>query len=452
MNIQYRIDLLGNTYDPIKKEQKSMFSIPEEYNPRSPYGRLFMSRIFTAKAKETFLNGKIQPGDLVYFKTNGTYGYNKNHIKDESYGSLEDLAEVLAYHIVCDLNEKLKNEAMIYVSPCTFGLNYAFNGYGMNRCFDEDRTNLYGLISKNALMKNATIIRGVDLMHMVLDRKDAQLSSKHTIFNYNIAISEFLERNPNVKVSPALNRNLASTLFFDYFYADADRHCRNINFQLVKIENDALLIPMAMLDNGGGLGMSSLNCYKVYDEQINLMNRGNGKMYSSNTLEYNPNIVVFNGSYDFGVGGECIADPELSMGFDKLPYPNQIVRFIYSNRTLFNDFKNMYESLDFAGAIPKLHPHIQKESEFLPGMNKVIPAILEMKKREISKAIAEELNIEFSEEEFDKDNLFYLNILEPLVNENILTIPISKTDEIDAFNKKYGIFQENSNENAKKYE
>lgn len=388
------------------------------------------SRIFVATAKIDGRNG-IKAGDRVYFKANNQRGVNHLNRTDESMGSCEDLGEVFGYYMIRTLNERLGEKAVLKPTVYDFAeyKNDAFwkiIAEQTAKKVESDR--LYGCITKNCLEDNAQIVHGHMLLGQIFDRNNCFRSSTNTLFNYEQGIMAFAEKiksdGQEMVIDPVCTRYLANVMFWDYFYCNADRHCKNITFQLIPLGDGKFwFCPTPILDNGGGLGLQSINCEKMYREQMASINQ-NGKM-----VEYVGGIKnALDVPLDFYIGKGSFKNEDIAKNYDEMSYEEQLVMLLSQNRILFNDFKNMYTALDVDYAFGRMRSETRYNKDFLADFDIVAQSVINYKKEKFSKAIANVLGVEFDEELFNKNPLAYLNMLEGIVLEDELNLFIA-TDE-----------------------
>ncbi len=409
----------------------------------------------------------LKKGDKIYFKANSTRGINPNLSRtEESYGSCEDLAEVGTYHAIVCMNEQLGDDAVLDATGYVFAevtddalwAKIKKDTHGL-----VESSRVYGCASKDCVGANATIIHGNEILRCVIPPDKSLVSSVNTVYNYAMAeqayVAQAAKNGQHVVVHPKNTRADVNLLFLDYFNANSDRHCKNITKKVVKLaDGSQMLVNTSVLDNGGGMAMQSRNCKNLYAEQLEIINK-NGRLspYEKTVTESGKEFVVaspFNASYDFTIGAEIFKDASIAAVYNDLAYEEQLVMLISQNKTLFNDFKNMYVHLDFdegyarmskAAHVPYMSAadvarRIEQGREvnhandsFLPGMNLVIPAVKQMKKEMVSRAMAKAIGVEFDQKAFDADDLSYVNMFEGHVKEDELTVHIASNQEIKDF-------------------
>lgn len=433
MNIKYhRINLNESEFAPVNGERKNTrcFSDAKRYNS------VGNSIIFTATANMDI--GKIiKKGDLVYFKANNSRGVNNLGRTEESFGSCEDVAEVFSYNLLKNLSENLGEDCVLTGTP------YGFSEYSNDDFWKMiaketnglvESSRLYGCVSPNIIDKNGIIVHGDSLLNLLYPTKEVYSSAKNTIYSYSLAAEEFTKKsqefNQETVVSPNISRFLANTMFFDYFIANSDRHCKNVNLQQIKIyDGTYVLAPLPVLDNGGAFCLQGINCDSLYKEASLKLNN-NGKFEKSDGAK---NYNSFDCQYDFSAGSEIFKNQKIANLYPSMSYEEQLVMLISQNKTLYNDFKKMYSGLDFKKSYETMVQDSKYPRDYLPEFDKVTSAVFELKKREVSKVMAKILGKEFSEEEFDKNQDLYIDEFEKIVQEDELTIHISNSKEEKEF-------------------
>ena len=403
-----------------------------------------MSIIYTAKSNVEGKNG-IDAGDLVYFKANNARGVNTGLVRtDESLGSCEDYAEVLGHYVLKGLSDKLGSSFILRTTPYDFAEYHNDSFWKIvskqtGGTISSDR--LYGCISKNCIADNATIIHGNAVLATVANNSDIHRSSTNNIYNYSKGLECFkslaAKNGQDLVIDPVCERYLANTLFFDFFYCNSDRHNRNINFQQIPLSDGRFLIePLAVIDNGGGLGMQSPNCSMFYQDQLGLLktfgslsktNRG----YSS----LSPQMDLYAGDKTFFDQTQISQDGQIMSGSNQnMTHIQQIVQLALNNRVLYQDLKNMYQNIDFMSAFRTMNSETGVNENFIPGFKEVLPAVLDLKKYEISQEMARTLGEEFNEQAFQEDPNYYIDKFESIVKDDSLSIHIATDQEIQEFN------------------
>lgn len=395
-----------------------------------------LSIIYMATANFDMPN-EIKKGDIVYFKANNTRGISHVGRTSESSGSCEDVAEVFCYYLLKNYTAELKDNAILKPTPYNFA-EYENDTF---RQLIEKQTNyliksnrLYGCISKNVVDENGIIIHGSDLLSLILDPYYATKSDNNNLVTYEKALQKFKENakehKQEILIHPGISRYNANMLFFDYFVANSDRHWKNVNFQQVLLENGvSVVVPLAIIDNGGAFALQSHNCEQMFESQGVVLEK-QGRFENTETVDkYNP----FDCQYGFNVGRDCFKNSNIANIYDELSYVQRLVFLISQNRNLFNDFKHMYTMFDYDKALDDMIKQNKYPEGYLPNFRKVIKAELSYKKEEISKVMAQMLGIEFDEKLFHEDPNFYINQFEQLVLEDELTIKIASNQEIKSF-------------------
>lgn len=444
MNIKYhRVNLNDSDWVNVDGERKNI----KCFSDAKRFYTVGNSMIYVAKANTSF-GDAIKKGDKVFFKANNQRGVNGLGRTEESFGSCEDVAEVFSYHLLNNLRKDINEKCVLLPTPYKFSeySNDDFWGLIANHTngFVES-SRLYGCVSPNIISDGGFIIHGDSLIGLVEDSKKIYKSSSNNLYNYNEALLKFVQKakgfNQETVISPNCVRYLANTMFFDYFIANSDRHCKNVNFEQVKIsDNFYELKPLPVLDNGGAWCMQASNCDKLYREQLAILEE-KGKLTKSNgASDHNP----FDCMYDFEVGKDSFADVRIQNLYDTLTYEEKLVMLISQNKTLFEDFRNMYENLNNEKALQDMVEKDRFYPEYLPGFLEITGAVIDLKKREISKVMANVLGLDFSEEKFNENKNLYIQKFAGIVHENGLNIYIATDKE----QKEY----ENSIQNMKKLE
>ena len=417
-----------------------------------PYDSESTSIFYRGIANMDGRNG-IKKGDIVYFKANNTRGVNYLGDTEESKGSCEDVAEILCYYLLKNLKEKHKEGFVLRGTPYEFA-DYSNDNFwkiiarqtgGM---VESDR--LYGCVSKNAIHKDGTLVRGNIVLRTIMSDVDLKKSSKNTVYNYSKGLEGLVETYKNegktLIIHPECNRFAANLMFFDYFISNADRHCMNIVYEIVPVEgqeNTFMIVPLSVLDNGGAFAMQSPSCERMYQNQVDfLLNNGKLGVTNLNAGYHNP----FMGSYDLTAGSEIFADPEIAKNFDNLSQIEQMIILASQNRTLFNDLKTLFNELDIKKALSDMKSDLRfpvqysKDGNYLPGMPVVLLEVLRFKKEQISKTMAAMMGEEFDERKFASDNSYYLDKFgKTMVREDELTVHIAKNEELKKFNQKTAV-------------
>ncbi len=390
------------------------------------------SLMYTAKSNVDGRNG-IKKGDLVYFKANNKRGVNGMGRTDESRGSCEDVAEVLAYYTLTDMAEKLGEGFILRATPYDFA-EYSHDEFwkiiaSQTSGFVES-SRLYGCVSKNIIGEHSEIMHGHLILGLCLPKQDVMKTTRNTIFNYQKGLEEFCRISAKSGVEafihPICARYDANIMFWDYFFSNSDRHCKNIIRQKTLLSDGSIIIePLPLLDNGGGLILQYPNCAKVYFHEFQKLQE-RGRIEDGDNHLDNP----FHITYDFNVGKEMFIDSEIAEQFDSLSYIEQMVVFISQNKTLYQDFKNMYQNIDLSSAYAKMISETRFNPYFIEGFIEVAEASVKYKKECISKVMAKFLGEEFNQELFDADLNYYLNRFEQIVKEDEITVHIATNDEI----------------------
>lgn len=394
------------------------------------------STIYTATAGVNGRNG-IAKGDRVYFKINNELGVNRIGRIDESSGSCEDVAEVMGFYTLRNLQNALGKESVLKTTPYDFADYEHDNFYNIiakkTADFVED-DRLYGCISKDCVSPNAEILHGDAILSLVVPNNKVVASSSNTLFNYNSALGELSRKsagyNQDIIIDPISTRYLANTMFWDYFFLNSDRHCKNINFERIPLTNGQFLVtPLAIIDNGGGLCMQSTNCKEFFSScsEEGLAN-GFYKTYSSKAT--GPFCIP----YELSVGQDSYPDGVYKDAYEGLTQGEQIVVLLSGNRTLYNDFANMYKNLSFEQAIKDMQSELRFNPEFLPNLSRISTEILDLKKAEVSSAMADFMSEEFNYETFLQDPNHYIDKFQSFVAEDELNLHIATNEEVEEFN------------------
>ncbi len=414
------------------------------------YNSIGFSIIFVCRANSDGRNG-IKKGDIVYFKVNNDRGINSFGRKFESLGSCEDVAEVMAFYLIKNLNEKLGENSILKITPHDFA-----EGYILQECMRNTTQNygfsdledpiMYGCISKDAVSKSGQIVHGYLLLQYAgITEKSNSSIYLNNVSNYEKAVDGFAKslkkEGKNILVDPGCSRYNANTIFFDYFFVDGDRHNKNICYELVnKGDGNYIFQPLALLDNGGGLAMQSSNCTKLYQEVSNIINKY-GRVDSKDDKLHNP----FDVSYSFSFGKNCFLDENICNIFDNLSYTDQLALVLSKNKILFDDFNFMYKNLDFTQALANmsnlglsvnLKDNGDSDYDFLPNLKKVVNEALKFKKRQISESMSKLLNIEYQDSLFDENENYYIDEFAKIVEENGLSIHIASNAELQKHKEK----------------
>ena len=432
--VRFRFDVGASRM--LNGESKPFCTDIREYTKKQ--GNVGNSLMYKATIKNTDFveEDEAHLGDTIYFKANSQIGVHANgRVIDESCGSCEDVAEVLAYYILDNFKKKFGDKFMIDPTPYFFAdFTSVYFGsivsHQTGGLLDDYR--LYGCASTDILAKFGDIVHGSDVLRCLFDDGVALQSSNNTIYNYSVGLKKFAAtQGSNTVVDPSIPRRLFSLMFWDYFYCNSDRHCNNITFQSVPIKyNKRIIVCTKVLDNGGGLAMQSKDCNYLY-------NKVNDRIgIDGRIMEYQDGLrSEFNLTYDLFAGKEIFVDKQIAAEFDKLEYEEQLVCVIANNRTLFNDFKIFYEGIDMEDPFNRLRDKTSRD--FLPNFENVVSHVFTFKKRKISEAIAKMLGEQFDEAQFNANQNVYMDKLEALVYENELKIHIASDEEIKEFNEKY---------------
>lgn len=394
------------------------------------------STIYTATSEVDGRNG-IKSGDKVYFKINNELGVNKLGRIDESSGSCEDVAEVMGYYALRNLQKSLGKDSVLRTTPYDFAdyENDAFFEVISHKTSDfveDDR--LYGCISKNCISSTGDIIHGDALLSLVVDDDEVYSSRSNTIYNYDKALGEFSEKSASrgceLVVDPITTRYVANTMFWDYFFANSDRHCKNVNFEKIPLGDGKFLVtPLAIIDNGGGLCMQSNNCKKFFERCSGEgLEDGFYRTYSGSSLS------PFSVPYELSIGRDAYPDGDFKDAYDELKVKEQIVVLLSCNRTLYNDFANMYKNLDFEKAIQDMRTELTFNSAFLPNLPQISSEVLNLKKAEVSESIADFMGEVFDFNTFLQNPNYYVDKMESFVEEDSLNLHIATNEEVEEFN------------------
>ncbi len=435
MNNIYREELSG--YKIAFNENNERTKVPRYFEIR-PFDSDSVSIFYTARSNFKRKDG-IDVGDLVYFKANTMLGYKYSKIS-ESSGSCEDIAEVLGHFLIKNLNNDIGNDAVLKTTPYNFTCleNPAFSSFidrGTNHMVSS--SSMHGCISKNAVDQMAHIVHGHELLRLILPKSDIFRSSENTIVNYNKALDAYKQQHEEVGykvyIDPICNRYLANTMFFDYFIANSDRHCKNVNFQKYEFKNKTIAIrPLPIIDNGAGFAMQSPDTEELYKKQYEYL-VNDGKIEHQQDGVRNP----FEIQYDLSAGSEIFSNPELTTLTSNLSYEQQMLMLISQNKILFNDFRNIYSNINLSKAYKSIYEDsCFNLNNFIKNITTVLDAALFYKKERISLAIAEILGVEFDEKAFKENPLKYVDMLGEIVKDNELTVKIANKDEISKFNDK----------------
>ena len=380
---------------------------------------------------------EIKKGDLLYFKANSQVGVNANgrSIVDEERGSCEDVAEVFAYYYLDELRKSHPKKFLIEPAEYVFAeLEREYFGSIARKQTGGllDIYKLYGCVSRNILLDKAVIVHGSELLSKLFDGDNVYASKNNTLYNYYSAYNAIGEDKNNI-IHPGLPRLDVQQMLFKYFYSDTDEHCNNKGCQKIELKDGRVLyLPIKLLDNGGGMKMQSTNCQEFYKKQAELIKK------SGQIDDYQDGIrTQFQVQYEFTAGKESFKNQYIRDSYDDLSYEEQLIALISQNKILYEDFKIFYEGVDLTIPFKRLRKHTS--TYFMPELETVIPAAFIYKQKQISKAIAKLLNLEFEEDTFNSDRSYYLNQLSNMVLEDELTVHIASDEEIEKFNEKYGI-------------
>lgn len=410
------------------------------------------SPIFIGTSKVEGRNG-IKPGDTIYFKANNRRGVNALGRTDESMGSCEDLGEVFGYYMLKNYVDKLGDKAVII--PTVYDFSEYSNDEFWKIISDQtarlvESSRFYGCITKHCLDEGAEIMHGHLILGQIFDKNNTFRSGNNTLSNYEKGLSvladKMKEDGQELVIDPNSTRYIANVMFWDYFYSNSDRHCKNITFQTLPLGDGKILLkPTPVLDNGGGLALQSPNCQKTYESQVKSIAE-NGKM-----VEFVDGLKnSFDCTLDFYVGKEAFVDQSVQAGYDNLKYDEQLAIMLSQNKVLFNDFKNMYAVLDTDAAFENMKKETKYRADFLPGFDVVAKENVRYKREKISRVFASMLNEEFDEKAFAENPMIYIDKFEPLVAENNLNLFIATDEQRKAFNKVVEQMLENKkiNENS----
>lgn len=443
MNLKYNRLSIGSK-EFIRDEQGNATKV-QVMTDIKPYDSESTSIFYRGIANINGRNG-IKKGDIVYFKANNSRGVNYLGDTEESKGSCEDVAEVLCFYILRALKEETQGASVLVGTPYEFA-DYSHEDFWKmvkkqtGGLVESDR--LYGCISKNVLDENGIIIRGNTVLREIIPETDVKKSSQNTLFNYangyESMVKRFAENGQTLHIHPISNRYNANMIFFDYFIANADRHCMNVCSQRAPIpgSGEYVLKPVSVLDNGGAFAMQSRNCEKLYSNQVEfLQSAGKLRETNLNAGYFNPFMV----NYDFSAGKEVFANPELAEKYGELSAVEQMVMLISQNKILFNDFKEMYNKINIQKAMNDMRTEVRfpvaygKDNNYLPGLPVVLMEAIRFKREQISKIMAKMLGEEYSETMFESDDNYYLEKFEKqLVQDDALTIHIASDKEVQTF-------------------
>lgn len=393
------------------------------------------SQIFVCTSKVDGRNG-IKPGDTVYFKANNKRGVNQLGRTDESMGSCEDLGEVFGYYLIKGYTESLGDRAVIMPTVYDFA---EYSDEKFWRLINEQTMGmvksdrLYGCVTKHCLDEDAEILHGHMILGELFDKKECFKSGNNTLANYQLGLESIAGKamgdGQEVILDPMCMRYISNVMFWDYFYSNSDRHCKNITFQTIPLGNGKILLkPTPIIDNGGGLALQSPNCLKTYQRQVESIAE-NGKM-----VEYVDGIKnSFDCTLDFYVGAGSFKDAEISSRFEELSYVEQLAVLLSQNKILFNDFRNMYSVLDAQKAYETMKRETKYHDTFLPGFDKVAAENINYKREKISRVFASMLNVEFDETVFAQNPMAYIDMFEPMVAENNLNLFIASDEQAKQF-------------------
>jgi len=431
-------------YHRIGIDESGRGGMVQTFSGAKVFDSVGFSIIYTAIANFDMKN-EIKKGDKVFFKANNVRGVGPMGRTVESMGSCEDVAEVFCYHLIKNMNEQLGQSAILIPTPYNFAEyeNEMFRQIIKQQTLHlVDSSRLYGCVSPDVIAKNGIIIHGDELLKLLYNRADAMKSNNNNLFNYERALEMYVEKakesQQQVLVHPISSRYNANLMFLDYFDANSDRHCKNINYQSIFLGNGtSIVVPLAVLDNGGALALQSRNCELLFKEQSEILDQ-KGRFESTKGIDdYNP----FDGQFDFNIGKDCFLNSEMAESYDKLSYVEKLVMLISQNKILFNDFKNMYQTLDYKGAALSMYTQNKFPLNYLTDFERVVEAVLIFKKSQISKVMAAIMGENFSQEIFDQDMNYYLNKFEALVVDNALDLHIASDEEIKAFEEQVANLQ-----------
>lgn len=430
------------------------------------------SMFYTAIAKADGRYG-VKAGDLVYFKKNPTRGVNPNNARtDEARGSCEDIGEVLTHFTVKAMNEKIGDDVVFEVTPYDFAEyedDIFWSAIAKETAALVKSRRIYGCMSPNCIDPNGEIIHGNTLIRCLMPNVKSIRSDDNTLYNYQMASIAYAEqakeKGQEVLIHPKNSRADFVELMVDFMGGNGDRHCKNRTKQIIKLpDGRAVLVNTSGLDNGGALGLQSINCYNLFMTQYQKLLK-DGKLLPYEKHGEFVDRSPFNQYFDFTIGSECFKDKRIANAYEHLSYEEQIVALVSQNKVLFNDFKNVYQHFDYdAGAIlMKKHvkfsyltsdeikrlenlgrPVDHINGSQLPGMHLVAAAQLKMKREMLSKAMANVMGIAFDEELFKQNQMYYVDMFEPYVKENELTIHVASNAEIKAFDKQIEAIKQNA--------
>lgn len=410
-----------------------------------PFISVGASKFYTAIAKFDGKNG-VKAGDLVYFKANSTRGVNGNTSRtDEARGSCEDVAEVFGFYLLKNLRSDLGDEAVLDTTP------YDFADYSSDDLWKLvskqtagliESSRLYGCLSKDCLGEGVEIIHGHVMLRQALPEKVSLVSSQNNLFNYEQSLIAFAQNaktaGQEVVINPISSRYQANTILWDYFIGNADRHCKNVNYQKVPlVDGRFVLEPTKILDNGGGFAMQIPRCYDLYVEQLQEFEKYGKLLPYTDSVQQDGTVAKisspFKVTYDFTVGKEVFKDDKIASIYDSLSQEQQIVLLVSQNKTLFNDLRNMYTHLDTERAYGDMQKETRYPTGFLPGFEIVTREAIQMKKLMMSQIMAEVLGEEFDEQAFNENQTYYLDKFEQLVKDDELNLHIATNEEVKQF-------------------
>ena len=452
MNLKYNRLELNETYfwinpngDRVKKPTFA-YTITSDGLTATQVAKKFnsvgFSTIYLSHALTQGRNG-INPGDLVYFKANNERGVNSLGRTEESMGSCEDVAEVFCHYLIRNMSSSLGQQAVLKTTPYDFAELHHNDFWEINarktaRIVKSDR--LYGCISKNCVAENGEIIHGNALLAQLFPTKEVSKSSNNSIANYEEATAKFVDAGTRagqqIIIDPICSRYNANTIFLDFFTSNADRHFKNVNYQKVQLPDGRFILePLAILDNGGAFAMQSPNCQKLYTEQSEILAQ-HGDFYR----DPNKNFSPFSTQLDFSAGKNAYKDPQIQAMYDQkgfLPPAYEVAILASQNAVLYQDLKNMYQTLDAQQALADMKTDLRFPSQFLPDMDKVLPAAIDFKRAELSQAMAQLMGVEFNPDTFSQNPNAYIEQFAGFVKEDELTCHIATDEEIKQFNTEF---------------
>ena len=199
MNIINRINL--SEYIAQKDDNGELVNV-SLFSPIRLYLSSGYSKMFTCVPKFDIRNG-IKANDLLYFKVNNTTGFNMFGRVNESNGSCEDVAEVLASYLIENLNKKTGGPAILKPTLYDFAI---YENYGELTEYESNTASLfttkkiYGCVSKNILTDHANILHGRTILQNVEnDEKKAFYYKKANMYlteNYIINLANRFEAIP----------------------------------------------------------------------------------------------------------------------------------------------------------------------------------------------------------------------------------------------------------------